>query len=368
MNDLPLFRSAKAAMIGTLAVSLPLLLLCLSPLTGLYAAVLEIVLLPTALCLVAALCGILPAALAALLSMYAMYLLGGSGGFLLSGVYALPVLIAFLLLIRFRVPFWKTLVLMVFIHLLSSSATFLLLQKLLGGSIYPAAADAAVDALKDLEYGDALLYEMYNSRLLDLPDSLRDNVLAETIHGVILNVDAKKDLLLSLHALVEMLLRSIVPTVIVQQSIIGGVGALLLPIRFGTIAEERRTEQAGSPDEKAGFPDLGMPPLSLWFIPRGMGWKVGLALIAGAMLQSMAQSGAGVIAGVILYAAASSLFTVQGAALLNFMQKTKGTKRLWRVIVPCLLLILGVLSYLGIFDQCINIRGLRKPPETKEEL
>lgn len=367
MKEFPMIRSAKAAAAGTLAVALPLMLLALSPLTGVYAIALQITLLPTALCLVAALCGMLPAALAALSGMAAMYLFAGISGFMLSAVYALPVLFAFMLLIHYRVPFWKACAGMILTHLLSASAVFLLLQRLIGGSLYPAAADAAVDALKSLEYGDALLYEFYRSGLLSLPESLRDQVLTETVQGAVLSAEAKKDLLLSVHSMAETLLKSLVPRVLVQQSILGGVGALLLPIRFAAIARQRRAPHTPLPEDEAEFPDLGMPPLSLWFIPRGMGWKAALALLAGGALQAMSGSAAGVTAGVILYAAASAVFTVQGAALLNFMQKSKGTRRTMRVVIPCLLLALGILPYLGIFDQIINIRGLRRPPETKEE-
>ena len=367
MNDFPMIRSGKAAVIGSLAVGLPLLLLASFPLTGIYAIALEITLLPTALCLVAAVCGLLPALFSAFFGMYALYLFAGGGGLLLSGVYALPVLIAFFVMIRLRVPFWKACAGMILVHLASASAAYLLLQRLLDGSLYPAAAEAAVNALKSLEYGDALLFEFYQTGLLSLPDSLRDQVLVETIDGAVLSAEAKKDLLLSVYSLVETMLKSLVPRVLVQQSILGGVGALLVPIRFGALARERRAQTAAGTAGDPPFPDLGMPPLSLWCIPRGMGWKVGVALAAGFLLQSMAGSAAGATAGVILYAAAAAVFTVQGAALLNFMQKSRGTRRIARVIVPCLLLALGILPYLGIFDQIINIRGLRRPPETKEE-
>lgn len=367
MKDLPYFRSAKSALIGTLTVSLPLLLLSLSPLTGVYAVLLELTLLPTALCLEAAVCGLLPAAVSAAAGLYAMALLAGKAGLLLSAVYVLPIPVAFLLLIRFRVPFWKALGGMVLVHLLASSVTFLLAQRIAEGNIYLFAADSAVSALKDWELGDAMLYELYRTGILSLPDTLAENALEQTVLGAALAAEARNDLLLSVHSLVESVLKSFVPTLIVQQSILGGVGALLLPIRFGTIACERQAFKSPDPDARAAFPDLGMPPESLWYIPRGMGWKVGLALIGGAALQSLATGVPGAIAGVILYAAASSVFTVQGMALLNFMQKSKGTKRFWRVLVPVLLMAFGILIYLGIFDQLINIRGLRKPPEMKEE-
>ena len=114
------------------------------------------------------------------------------------------------------------------------------------------------------------------------------------------------------------------------------------------------------------FPDLQMPRFETWHLPRGIGWQVGAALVAGYFLRSSASEGLRV-AGAILYTAARSLFIIQGAALVNFMQKARGTKRTWRVIVPILLMLFSVLVFLGIFDQISNIRGLRKPRDTKED-
>jgi hypothetical protein len=72
------------------------------------------------------------------------------------------------------------------------------------------------------------------------------------------------------------------------------------------------------------------------------------------------------VAGTILYAAATALFTVQGAALINFIQRQRNSSRAWRVALPLLLMAFSVLTFAGIFDQIINIRGLRAPREPKE--
>ena len=115
------------------------------------------------------------------------------------------------------------------------------------------------------------------------------------------------------------------------------------------------------------FPDLEMPPLQTWHIPRGIGWQVGLALIGGYLLR-FSGTHAVKIAGIMLYAAASGVFMIQGAAFINFMQKRRGTKRFWRVLVPLLLMTTPFLMFIGIFDQFNNVRGLRKPPEPKEDI
>ena len=93
----------------------------------------------------------------------------------------------------------------------------------------------------------------------------------------------------------------------------------------------------------------------------------GLLLLAGYLLRSSAHPTAA-IAGTVLYSAGHAVFSIQGAALVNFMQKSKGTRRGWRVIVPILLLLFSLLVFIGIFDQISNIRRLRKPREPKEEI
>ena len=90
-----------------------------------------------------------------------------------------------------------------------------------------------------------------------------------------------------------------------------------------------------------------------------------LLLLVSLLLGSV--SAALAVGGVILYTAASTVYMIQGLALINFMQKAKGVKRIWRIIVPGVLLGLSVLPYVGLFDQITNIRGLRKPREPKEE-
>ncbi len=110
-----------------------------------------------------------------------------------------------------------------------------------------------------------------------------------------------------------------------------------------------------------------MPPFSQWHIPRGVGWKVGVALAAGYVLR-ISDGPALSTAGVLLYGAASSVFAIQGLAAVNYFQKNRGTRRFWRVFVPLLLMTTGFPMIIGVFDQINNFRGLRKPPEPKEDM
>ena len=220
---------------------------------------------------------------------------------------------------------------------------------------------------------DQLLFQLYDMGAITLPETLRDSMLSPTLGGYTLSAAARADLLLSVRSLVSSSLASLTPSLIIRQSILGGVGCLLLPLRFGAIAAQRRAFRSEAPADaerqlqsKPDFPDLNMPPLSMWFVPRGYGWQLGLMLVAGYVLGGSAASGAA-IAGRILYAAANAVFTIQGLAVINFMQKARGVKLARRVIVPALLLLFSILPFLGIFDQVANIRGLRKPKEPKED-
>lgn len=371
MKDFPMIRSVKAGVIGALVVALPLPLLSFSPLTGLYAALLGLFVWPMALCVAGLVCGAAPMALGAAAGVIAFYRLYGAQGALLSAVYAGLVLLTFAAVIRLRVPFFKACAAEILAHLAALCVIYLLLQRRAGGELYAAAGEAAADALKSWELGDALLLQMYQTGLIDLPAALSENMVRPALGGYALSAPARADMLLSVRGLVSSALSTLAPGLMVSQSILGGVLCLLLPLRFGFLAAERRAFRAeGAPETAQGkpdFPDLGMPPFSLWHLPRGIGWQVGAALAAGWALERLGSAPATVLAGTILYAAASAVFILQGAALLNFMQKSRGARRFWRVLAPLLLQALGLLLYIGIFDQIVNIRGLRQPRKPKEE-
>ncbi len=382
MKDFPLYRSVRAAVAGTLLLVLPMLFLSFSPVEGLYLAALLVFLGPAALCLSAAVCGTLPTALgcaAALLSMGRVF---GARGALLTAVYLGPVVAAFFVIVIRRIPFRAGCAAMIATHAAAFVAVYLILRQWAGGDLYKAAGNLAMDALDKWELGDYALYEFYAMGLVDLPASLAEGVRLD-ISGLVLSDAARHDLLLSVNSMVSSTLSSIVPGLIIaRQSILGGVGCLLLPLRFGCLAQQKREQGAQLPEAPAengekpqtedgkplpvSFPDLGMPDFSRWYIPRGIGWQVGAALALGLILMGSAVPALN-IAGLILYYGAGAVFTVQGAAMMNFSQKMRGTKRVWRVIVPLILLPTALLMIVGIFDQIVNVRGLRKPPEPKEE-
>ncbi len=381
MKDrLPLVRSVKSCIVGTLLIALPFFFFLLpgqrellGPLPAMYASMLILFLLPAALCLAAMVCGTLAAALGLAAAFASIALLTGEPGLTLTAVYVLPVMITFLLIIFYQIPFRKSCPAMIGVHVAALAAAYALAQRMAGGSFYTAAGNAVADFLGNWEMGDMMLYQLYSSGLIGLKNEVTENVLLQVPGGYQLSAAARADMLLSVRSMVTEALQSLIPSLIVSQSVLGGVACLLLPLRFGFLAEEKRAFLREGPGEltedgkqKINFPTLEMPPFSLWHIPRGIGWQVGTALAAGYVLR-LSKAPVLNIAGVLLYTAASSVFMVQGAAAVNFLQKSRGARRLWRVIVPLLLMTIRVLTVIGIFDQISNFRGLRKPPEPKED-
>ena len=290
MNTFPLIRSLKSAVAGTVLVAVPMLLLSFSPLTGIYAAMLFLMVYPLAVCIVGAVCGLAPMIVDALAGIYALGMLLGLKGAGIGAVYLLPILAGFLLLVHFRVPFWKGCGALICVHVAAFAGVYLWARSLAGGQLYALAGDAAVQALGSTEIGDTLLYQFYSMGLIGLPDDLAQNAVQTGPLGYLTLSDAaRQDLLLSVRALVENTLAAAVPNLIISQSILGGVMCLYLPLRFGFLAQEKREFIADAASEAVvmdakgkravNFPDLHMPPLSQWHLPRGVGWKVGAALI-----------------------------------------------------------------------------------------
>ena len=370
-------RSVKSAVVGSILLMIPYLLLLpgreiLGPLPAVYAVMLTVYLLPLALCLVTMVCGTLPMLIGLITALSTVTTLMGTTGLTLCALYALPVVGAFLVLVQMQVPFKKSCPIMIGVHVAALALVFAVSQKMTGGDLYNRAGSAVADFLKSWNMGDLLLYEFYSMGLIDLRESLRDNALQSGLYSFTLSDAAREDMLLSVRTMITGQLQLLIPNLIATQSILGGVACLLLPLRFGYLAEEKRAFLRDEPmgelgeKQKVDFPTLDMPPFQTWHIPRGIGWQLGVALIGGYLLRYN-RTFALKIAGIMLYGAASSVFMIQGAAFHNFFQKRRGSRRFWRVIVPLLLMTTPFLTFIGIFDQMNNARGLRKPPEPKED-
>ncbi|MBQ4074748.1 MAG: DUF2232 domain-containing protein [Clostridia bacterium] len=371
MKDFPLFRSARSGLAGLAIMVFPLIIFSLSSASAPLALMLTVMVLPAAACISGLVCGALPMAAGIMSGIFSMYLLAGPQGAQTAAVYLIPVLVAFIVVIVRRIPFWKGCAVMIGAHVAAMAGAYLMIQGFAGGQLFTLAGDWAADYLSKAEEGDQMLYVFYQYGLISLPEEMKETLLVPAAEGgYMMNAAARADLILSMRSLVNSLLATLVPTLLISQSILGGVACLALPLKYGAVAAQRRDFKQVIDDQKElqapDFPDLSMPPVSLWHIPRGMGWKVGVCWLLGNFLQGAASAPAA-IAGIILYAGSSALFTIQGISMINFLQKAKGSKKAWRIILPLLLYMVSLLSIVGIFDQITNLRGLRKPRQPKEE-
>ena len=382
-DPLPAIRSVKAAVVGTLAVALPFLFLLLpgqaelGPLPAFYAVLMILYLLPVALCMVTMLCGVVPMGMCLAVALGTLAVVTGKArlaAVTLAGVYLLPVVLSFCALVYFRVPFKKSCLTMIGVHVAALTGVYLLCQHFAGGNLYAAAGNITAEYLQSWEYGDQMLYQAYAMGLIGLKEGLGETAVQQSLLGFQLSEAARADMLLSIRSMVTTMLQNLIPSLLAGHSVYSGVGCLLLSLRFGYLAEERRQFLRTAPEEREGlrrpdFPTLDMPPFDTWYMPRSVGWQVGGALVVGYGLQ-MSGAPALRVAGQLCYAAASALFSVQGLSTVNYLQKYRGSGRPWRVIAPVLLLVITPIfpMLLGIFDQINNFRGLRRPPEAREEL
>ena len=372
MKELPLIRSGKTALISALLLAAPVLLLSLDPITALYALVLIVLLMPAGVCLAALTGGIAPACAGIAASVIACTRAAGTPGMICALIYLLPVFAVFIYIHAVKLSFFKGCAALIVTHILAAAGVYLYLQQLFNQQLYLSAAEGLQEWLASQPECDTLLYMVYQQGFISLTverkEELKAILLVSNLTGSItLTPEIRQEMLLSIGSLTEELLFDLTLMLFTLQAVLSGVACMLLPQRFGKLNYAKQkylaTEEAPLPP----FPDLEMQPLSLWHIPRGMGWKIGVAWLAGSLLQGMDAAQGVRIAGAILHHCATGIFAWQGAALLNFTQKARGTRRIFRVLVPLLLLVLGVLPYMGIFDQIINLRGLRKPPEPKED-
>lgn len=249
------------------------------------------------------------------------------------------------------------------------AVVYLVLQRLTGGDLYQAAGRYAALAVNGLPYRDSFLYALINMGFLQLPASMRDSALVASEAGYVFSEEALNELLLQLRSLCGQLLEGLVPSLMVSGSLTGSTAGIGLGIHFGRRAAQRRAYSRD--EEQQPIPDLGMPPLREWHLPRPWGLRVGVMALG--YLLSRFGTGSLFMLGTLMWQLFSFCFGLQGLAAFNFAQHRRGTGRIGRGAVIALALALPfvqtALVIVGIVDQVSNTRGLRPPlrPPQKEE-
>lgn len=407
MRFFPMIRAGKPAVLTSCLLVLPVVVLTLlgrfyEPTTYLTLPLLCCSLYAVLLCIAGLWGGLLPLLLGLLAAPLSMYFAFGTRAVLLTALYLYPFILVFIFSVEKQTSFFKAVGLMTGTLFLSQVAAYLILKGMAGGDIAQAAGVAAAELAKTSPDLDTLLFALYQSGLIGIKSELLSDyfiVLGNSVLGV--TALGREQMLLALASSIEDRLFSL-PSLIVSGSILYSAAGLGLSLYIGRVSRQRcayrdarrheveeamrlRREAAQKGEtpptidiesakafrerlEKAeretpqGFPDLKMPELSKWYLPRGIGLKVALLGI-GYLPMMLSTSLAAVTVGQMTTAVFTSVFTIQGMASLNFIQKKAGVRAGGRraSLVIIYLLAPFILILLGLLDQVNNVRALRPP-------
>lgn len=360
MTRLTPIKTIPSALTGMLIVSLiPLAMLSGMPLYAPLMILFVQTLAPLALCLLLTNAGLLPAVLSACSCTFAVYTAMGAQAALLCAGYLLLTFGTFTVCYARGVHFWKTVLCTVLAHVLAQTAALLVLQLGAGFAMDEAAAQWFTKAVDAMPERDAVLISLYRVGYIKLPDDMLDNAVILQNGVRVLAPEVVSEMLKGLDTLASGLVRTWAQLSPVTISLYCGVFAPTLALYFGARTQQRRVFRNQSKGEAI---DLSMPPLSQWFLPRGWGLRVGL-LAPGYLLALFASSDAVYIAGQILWNAFTTVYAIQGLAVLDHLLKARSARPLTRKILMLALFVLlrGVLVVLGVMDQVLNLRKLRPP-------
>lgn len=363
------YMSVRAAVID---VALCAAILAFSTLGGAFpafgAAGIALYMMPLYLLISAPVAGLLPAGACLALSLLSLLLTGGVRLCAFGALYLVPMAAVYTACLLQNKRFWLTCAMTAGALSASLLAIYLILQAMTGGSLYQAAAAAAVDTLNALPVRDGLLYMLCSYGLLSLPASMQESAVIVVGGYYAFSPEAANELLLQIRSYVYTLLEALAPSLLVTGSGLNTLLGVSLGVYYGARCEQRRAYKR---DEDAlPTPDLNMPPLRLWHIPRPWGLRIGVLAI-GYLLMRFAANDALYMLGALMWQAFYLCFAVQGLAATNFAQHQRGTARGWRVAVivmaAALRFIQIAMVIVGVIDQFSNARGLRPPLQPRNE-
>lgn len=368
-RGLTTYTTARAA-ITACAVCLGLLaLFCLG---GVFPAVsLSMILLavgPASLMLVGLTAGFLPMGLCLAAMLTALAWCGGARLMGFGALYLLPVTAVFAVCLMKKIPFWRACGFLAGTLMGAQLCGYLLLQAMTGGQLYAAAGGLAAQVINSLSFRDQFLYSLASMGLLNVPESMRGTAFVSVPGGYVLSDAVVEELLLQVRSYVWQILEGLTPSSLISGSGLNALAGLSLGIHFGKTAAEKRAFRRDEPLQ--AIPDLDMPPLRLWHIPRPWGLRLGL-LAVGLVLTRISAGGSMYMLGAMMTQAFMLCFGAQGLAAMNFSQHRRGTGKGWRGLVIVMALLLRfmqiALVIVGIIDQISNTRGLRPPLQPRNE-
>ncbi len=364
MRKLPMIRTPVSALVMVLGFAV-CSGLCLDPLTMPTGLMILYLAGPFMLPMALLLSGWLPAWVCLGISAGGLLMLFGLPGLAVGLVYLAPMLILFHVLCAVKSRFLTVLFSAVGVLILSQTALYVWVQLIHERQAFQRAAGAMTDwFLAHPEQGDLLLYVFNTSGLLPLSASFEGTGV---INGTRLTEAARLDLLGTLSAMVIQTLDQMATSLVVGMSLYLGTLASFLPERAASAFQRRRARLGDREETNPPIPLEPAPPLHTWHLPRGWGWKVGI-LAAGYLLQAVS-SGPVRLLGRIFFEVFAAVYSVQGVALINYLQVARGSRKGWRIAVPLLVCAIAprALYIVGVFDQLLDPRHLR-PREGQKEI
>ena len=365
------YTTLRAALTSCLLCVMILAFLSSSIMPAFSLTMISISVMPVYLVMTGLIAGFVPLSICALGTLGCLWVTGGTTLALFGALYLLPMLFAFVYGMTKRVHFWKTLGSMVGTLFVSQVLIFAILQNMTGGQLYETAANAAASLIANGAGRDTVLYTFLNAGLLGLPESMRDTALIQVNGYYTFSDAAVTELLNQVRSQVSGILQSIMPSLLVSGSILYSVIGLGGGMYFGQRSRHRRAVRLNEPEQD--IPDLDMPPLSKWHIPRPWGLRIGI-LGLGYFLVKVTGNTTVSIIGALMWQVFATLYSLQGLATIHHNQKMRGTGKFWRVALIVAALTISfmqtVLIIMGVMDQITNMRGLRPqlpPRENREE-
>jgi len=360
------YTTLRAALTSCLVCVLLLSFLATSFLPTLSLALITLSVMPVYLVMTGMIAGFVPLSICTLGTLSCLMLTGGTPLMAFGALYLLPMLLAFVYGVTKRLNFWKTLGAMTGSLFISQILIFVILQRMTDGALYETAANIVADFVSSAPGRDNVFLLFLQAGLLKIPESMADTAITLADNMYVFSEEAVLEMLKQLRSQVSGLLQSVLPSLIVSGSILYSVIGLGLGIFFGQRSRHRRAVRLN--EDEQDIPDLDMPPLSKWHIPRPWGLRIGI-LGLGYFLIYVSE-GTLQIVGALMWQVFASCFGLQGLAAIHYSQKMRGTSKFWRIALFVAAFTISfmqtVLIVMGIMDQVTNMRGLRPPLAPRE--
>ncbi|MBQ9196390.1 MAG: DUF2232 domain-containing protein [Clostridia bacterium] len=325
---------------------------------------------PAALMIIGTVAGSIPMGVCAAVTLGGCLLAGPGALALCAAVYLLPALAVFAWCMDKNTPFWRSCGMTAGALLASQLIIFLWLQSRTAGQLAVAVGSLAARYINGLPYRDQLLYTLAASSFLQVPSAMQEGALLPVPGGYTLSDELINELLLQVRGYTGVLIESLVPNLFISGSGLNALLGLSLGIRYGRRTAANRAFRLD--EDVQPIPDLAMPALRDWHLPRPWGLRVGV-LGVGYFLARYAQNSALSMLGLLMFQVFMLCYGVQGLAAMNASQHRRGTSRGWRCAVVVMALLLRFMQIaliaVGVIDQITNARGLRPPmwPRGEEE-